>query len=112
MVQKQVFYMVDDLDGERGDDVTTVEFAYRGVRYEIDLSEKNQQRLDEALAPFREAARRAPGGGMSRPASRSRPVVDRVENQRIRIWAREQGLKISDRGRIPDNILEAYRKSH
>jgi Lsr2 len=35
-----------------------------------------------------------------------------VHNQAIREWAATQGMKISERGRIPSNVLEAYRKSH
>jgi hypothetical protein len=35
-----------------------------------------------------------------------------VQNQAIREWAAAQGMKISERGRIPSNVLEAYRSSH
>ena len=33
------------------------------------------------------------------------------ENQDIRVWARQTGLDIGDRGRIPDSIREQYRAS-
>jgi hypothetical protein len=39
----------------------------------------------------------------ARPAS-----ADREQNQAIREWARKQGMKVSDRGRIPAEVLEAY----
>jgi hypothetical protein len=30
----------------------------------------------------------------------------------VRAWAREQGLEVSDRGRLPARVLEAYRAAH
>jgi len=34
--------------------------------------------------------------------------VDRDQNQAIREWARMKGYKVSDRGRIPKEVTEAY----
>jgi hypothetical protein len=102
--------LVDDLDGSQATE--QVEFGVDGRSYEIDLSAANSAKLREALAPFISAARRA-GGRRSTPApAPSRPVSDRVQNQAIREWAVAQGMKISERGRIPSNVLEAYRTSH
>jgi hypothetical protein len=103
--------LVDDLDG--GEATEQVEFGVDGRSYEIDLSAANSAKLREALAPFISAARRA-GGRRSgpAPAAPSRPASDRVQNQAIREWAVAQGMKISERGRIPSNVLEAYRTSH
>jgi hypothetical protein len=103
--------LVDDLDGSEADE--QVEFAVDGRAYEIDLSTANSARLREALAPFISAARRA--GGRRRSSSSTpaaRPSTDREQNQAIREWAQSQGMKISERGRIPSNVLEAYHQSH
>jgi Lsr2 len=102
--------LVDDLDGSEA--VEQVEFAVDGKSYEIDLSAANSAKLRDALAPFISAARRAGGRRSSAPAAPSRPASDRAQNQAIREWAVAQGMKISERGRIPTNVLEAYRKSH
>jgi hypothetical protein len=107
--------LVDDLDGSEA--VEQVEFAVDGRSYEIDLSAANSAKLRDALAPFVSAARR---GGGRRPtpaaapprATPARPAADRVQNQAIREWAVAQGMKISERGRIPTNVLTAYHKSH
>ena len=103
--------LVDDLDGSEATE--QVEFGVDGRSYEIDLSAANSAKLREALAPFISAARRA---GVRRsaaaPPAPSRPVSDRVQNQALREWAQAQGMKISERGRIPSNVLEAYRTSH
>ena len=111
MAQKVDVKYVDDLDGSAASG--TVSFALDGRSYEIDLSAANSAKLREALAPFISAARRAGGRrSAAAPPAPSRPVSDRVQNQAIREWALAQGMKISERGRIPSNVLEAYRTSH
>jgi len=102
--------LVDDLDGGQADE--QVEFAVDGRSYEIDLSSANSARLRDALAPFVSAARRAGGRRRSAAAPVSRPSTDREQNQAIREWAQGQGMKISERGRIPSNVLEAYHQNH
>lgn len=111
MAKQTTVTLVDDLDGSEADE--QVEFAVDGRAYEIDLSTANSARLREALAPFISAARRAGGRrrSSSTPAA-ARPSTDREQNQAIREWAQSQGMKISERGRIPSNVLEAYHQSH
>jgi hypothetical protein len=105
--------LVDDLDGEVADE--TVEFGVDGKNYEIDLSTANAKKLRDALAEFVAAARRAGGrrrGGGAPAAAPRRPSIDREQNQAIREWARKRGMKVSDRGRIPAEVLEAYHKEN
>jgi hypothetical protein len=105
--------LVDDLDGEVADE--TVEFGVDGKNYEIDLSTANAKKLRDALAEFVAAARRAGGrrrGGGAPAAASHRPSIDREQNQAIREWARKRGMKVSDRGRIPAEVLEAYHKEN
>ena len=45
-------------------------------------------------------------------APKGRPAIDREQNQAIRDWARKRGMKVSDRGRIPAEVLEAYHKEN
>ncbi|GEL25793.1 Lsr2 family protein [Pseudonocardia sulfidoxydans NBRC 16205] len=105
--------LIDDLDGKAADE--TVEFGIDGKTYEIDLSESNAGKLRDALASYVAAARRA--GGRRRAAAGSAPAnrrqsVDREQNQAIRDWARKRGMKVSDRGRIPAEVLEAYHQEN
>jgi len=103
--------LVDDIDGTEADE--QVEFAVDGRSYEIDLSSANVARLRDALGPFISAARRTSGRRSSGgAAAAARPSTDREQNQAIREWAQQQGMKISERGRIPSNVLEAYHQSH
>ena len=113
MAQIREIRLVDDLDGEVADE--TVEFGVDGKNYEIDLSTANAKKLRDALAEFVAAARRAGGrrrGGGAPAAASRRPSIDREQNQAIREWARKRGMKVSDRGRIPAEVLEAYHKEN
>lgn len=111
MAQKVVVSLVDDLTGNVADE--TVEFGLDGKAYEIDLSSSNAGKLRDALASYVAAARR-PGGRRSSgsaSAGARRPVVDRELNQAIREWAREQGMNVSERGRIPADVAQAYHEA-
>lgn len=65
MATRITYTVVDDLDGST-DHVSTRRFSIDGVDYEIDLSPANSIRLDQALTPFRQAARRLPRAGRPR----------------------------------------------
>ncbi|WP_300011996.1 Lsr2 family protein [Pseudonocardia sp.] len=113
MAQIREIRLVDDLDGAEADE--TVEFGLDGKNYEIDLSEKNAGTLRDALAEFVAAARRTTTGrrrGASGAGAARRPAIDREQNQAIREWARKRGMKVSDRGRIPSEVLETYHREH
>ncbi|WP_028935443.1 histone-like nucleoid-structuring protein Lsr2 [Pseudonocardia spinosispora] len=109
MAQKVVVSLVDDLDGGQADQ--TVQFGFDGRNYEIDLSSNNADKLRAAMADYVAAARRASAsrrGGKTAAGSASTTAVDREQNQAIREWARKRGMNVSERGRIPADVLEAY----
>ncbi|MDA3624780.1 Lsr2 family protein [Saccharopolyspora oryzae] len=119
MAQKVTVTLVDDLDGGQADE--TVEFGLDGVAYQIDLSADNAGELRDALANYVSNARRAggrkkpgprPGSGGGRAAAGGSTSADREQNQAIREWARKRGLKVSDRGRIPADIVEQYHQAN
>ena len=111
MAQQVTVTLVDDLDGAEADE--TVEFGLDGAQYQIDLSEDNAERLRDLLGEFITAARRAGGRkrGPGRPPKGSvtrSAGADREQNQAIREWARKNGFQVSERGRIPAEVLDAY----
>jgi Lsr2 len=111
VAKKTTVTLVDDLDGSQAEE--QVAFAVDGRSYEIDLSSANSARLRDALAPYISAARRTGGRrGSGTTTATIRPTTDREQNQAIREWAVQQGMKISERGRIPSNVLEAYHQNH
>lgn len=116
MAQIREIRLIDDLDGAAADE--TVEFGLDGKSYEIDLSNGNAAKLRELLADFVGSARRSGGGGGRRrgaavmSTAARRPSIDREQNQAIRDWARKRGMKVSDRGRIPAEVLDAYHQEN
>ena len=112
----KITQLVDDIDGS-SDDVETKKFEFQGVAYEVDLSDKNRAALDEALEAYESAVKDLrpfvlAGHEVKRPkpakkSSSSAPYLDQ-----IRAWAREQGMEVSDKGRIPIHIREAYDEAH
>ncbi|MEU4426921.1 Lsr2 family protein [Actinoplanes sp. NPDC024001] len=113
MARQVITTLIDDLDGKKAD--RTVEFSLDGVSYTIDLSEANAGKLRKALDPYINAGTRL-GRTTGRIASRSgapvRTAGSRDENRLIREWAIRNGHKISERGRIPQEVSNAYRAAH
>jgi len=107
MAQRVQVILEDDLDG--GQAAETVEFALDGVSYEIDLSDGNASALRNDFARWVGHSRRSGGrrqtrrrnGGASSGASRE-------ELARIREWGRNNGYSVSDRGRVSQDVQDAY----
>lgn len=108
MAQKVNIVLIDDIDESSA--AETVSFALDGKDYVIDLNEKNAKKLRDALAPYVAHARRA-GGGVS-GSRRRRGSTSRGNAAEIRAWARENGYKVPERGRIPAEINQAYAAAH
>lgn len=111
MAQSTIIQFVDDIDGtDLADaDNPTVTFGLDGTTYEIDLSDDNQDALREALAPYIEAGRRV-SGGRGRPAGRSSKPAETngAAAADVRAWAIGQGLDVPSRGRIPQEVRDAF----
>jgi hypothetical protein len=103
MAQTVVVKLTDDLDGS--DAVRTVSYSLDGKSYEIDLSEKNVERLQKALQPFIEKSRGA-GKAFGARRSNSRSLfsqLDPAEKERFRAWA---GLPTARR--ITDRRVQSW----
>ena len=108
MARTTVTQITDDIDGSANAD--EVAFSYGGVDYVIDLSKKNRSAFEKAIKPYVEAARRAP---RKRAASRSAGNSNsRRDLNAVRQWAKEQGIEVSDRGRIAGTVLAQYDAAH
>ncbi|HZK04647.1 MAG TPA: Lsr2 family protein [Actinomycetaceae bacterium] len=107
MAKKVVVHLVDDIDG--GVAAETVNFGLDGVQYEIDLTEENAAELRASLERWIAGARRASGRRSTREAGRgTRRPASASDASKIRLWARDQGIEVSDRGRIPAELRERY----
>jgi hypothetical protein len=97
VARKVEITLVDDLDGSPATE--TVHFGLDGNHYEIDLGEANAAGLRSLLAPYIEAGRRS-------------NAYSSAEAPAIRAWAAENGFQVSERGRLHQEIIEAYRSAH
>lgn len=105
MAQKVNIVLVDDIDGTEADE--TVSFALDGKDYAIDLTDKNAQKLRDALAPFIGHARRETGRAKRGGRGNGGPAPSE-----IRAWARENGFDVPERGRVSAEVRDAYSAAH
>ncbi len=116
MAKQVITVLTDDLDGTDAD--RTVEFGLDGVNYTIDLSDKNAGKLRKALEAYIAAGHRVgrgPTGGRGGPRTRAVAVAggsSRDQNQAIRAWAAKNGYEVSERGRIPVSVMQAFNEAH
>jgi cytochrome c553 len=116
MARKAVtsYEYTDDLTGEalEENDIHTVNFSYGNQDYEIDLSTKNYDELDRTLSKYTSKARRV--GKTEKVVGRRRNTLASVSNHlaAVREWAGNNGYKVSPRGRISQEVLDAYNAAH
>ena len=110
--------LLDDLDGSDADETFSYEFD--GRSYEIDLTTEHANRLEQAfqlLDPFVDHLRRVSPGKSKRTTRPGQAVAKKVgarsssrfDAKVVRTWAWENGIELSDRGRIPANVVEKWR---
>ncbi len=108
MAQKVHIVLEDDLDGS--DATQTVSFGLDGTSYEIDLNDKNAASLRDAMANYVGHARKVSGSRRGRRSSASSSNGHSAKE--IRDWARSNGHKVPERGRIPSGVREAFEAAH
>ncbi|WP_032403811.1 histone-like nucleoid-structuring protein Lsr2 [Rhodococcoides fascians] len=122
MAKRVTTQLVDDIDGSVIDDESgeTIEFAVNGVEYVIDLKAKNATEFHRKLDYYIEHSTRvggrkrkpSPAGATTTVKTGTPATRDPAQVRAIRQWAADEGYEISDRGRIPAAIEEAYNAAH
>lgn len=106
MARRVQYLLIDDIDG--GEATETIQFGLDGANYEIDLSTENADKLRGTLEAWSSHARKARRG-----SSRKTTRTDLGPSpQVLRKWARAHGHELSDRGRVPETIRQAYVAAH
>ena len=115
MAQRTIVQLVSDLSGDEMQDGEgrTVEFSVDGTSYTIDLTDKEAAGFDKALAMYIEHATKTSGGtagGRKRSSTGGKSGSSRSKDElaNIRAWAQENGHQVSERGRIKQDVLDAY----
>ncbi|MBF4615465.1 histone-like nucleoid-structuring protein Lsr2 [Curtobacterium sp. VKM Ac-1376] len=108
MAQKVTTHVVDDLTGDviETDRGSTVQFAFDGSNYEIDLTDDNADNLREAFSDYVAAARKVSGRSSRSTTAKGRSNPD--ELAKIREWAAANGHEVAARGRISQQVRDAY----
>ena len=108
MAQKVQVVLIDDLDG--GSATETVSFGLDGTKYEIDLNADNAAALRADLEKWTAKARKVSAGRARRAAGSGRK--SRTDAHAVREWARAQGMEVSERGRVSQDLRDAYDAAH
>ncbi|MEX5298222.1 Lsr2 family protein [Kocuria sp. CPCC 205292] len=103
MAQSVMVILEDDLDGGLADE--SVQFSLDGKQYEIDLNRANAKKLRETLHPVISSGQQEQVK-QARAAGARTTAADNPEAAKIRAWAQENGRKVSDRGRIAQEIRQ------
>ncbi|WP_248582737.1 Lsr2 family protein [Nocardioides sp. InS609-2] len=107
MARKTITQITDDVDGSK--DAQEVFFSFDGIDYTIDLGKKNKAAFEKAMATYLEAAAKAP---RRNPKKVSTANDARRDLSVIREWAKNQGLNVSDRGRVAQSTIDKYEAAH
>ncbi|WP_372736150.1 Lsr2 family protein [Nocardioides sp.] len=102
MAQRVQIVLDDDIDG--GEATETISFALDGTNYEIDLNASNAAKLREALATYIGHGRKVTGTRRSKRSA----ATGKGSAKEVRAWARANGMKVTDRGRVSQEVREAY----
>ncbi|HYB85603.1 MAG TPA: Lsr2 family protein [Streptosporangiaceae bacterium] len=103
MATKITVVLEDDIQGGPAEE--TLRFGLDGREYEIDLNSTNAAAFRQQIAPYLEHARRAGSRPTQRPV---RTAASRERSADIRAWAKDNGIAVSERGRIPANVIQQY----
>ncbi|HEY6279910.1 MAG TPA: Lsr2 family protein [Streptosporangiaceae bacterium] len=85
-------------------------FSFDGRDYEIDLCLKHSDRFDETISRYAERARKS-SARLARGIKR-RTAAHRQHSASVRAWAKKAGITVSDRGRIPAEVVARYDAAH
>ena len=110
MAQKVQVMLLCDLDDGNVDAAETLQFSLGNAAYEVDVCAKHAQQIRDGLQPFVIQARKVSTGAAGR--RRQRTAGSRQETASIRSWAKDQGIQVNERGRIPASVVKEYEAAH
>lgn len=119
MAQKVQVLITCDLDDEETEAAETVTFGHNGATYELEMCQQHLDEFNNWIGEYIAAARRVGTAARARRSASTAPATRRRPPRRsrsgragdlgaIREWARANGYKVSDRGRISGAVREAY----
>ncbi|QNJ57084.1 nucloid associated Lsr2-like [Gordonia phage Rabbitrun] len=111
MSRQEVIRVIDDYDGQpiENEEPIVMEFSVEGEQYQLDLRPSNVTKFQKDMTKWTDKAQKV-GGRRKRRAKAVAPTkaAKSAELAEIRNWARDNGYEVSDKGRVPAEIREAF----
>ena len=117
MAQRTIVQLTDDLDGKPIPDGKgeTIRFGLDRTEYEIDLADKNAKALRDTFAKYVSGGRRTGARSTGRGrASRTAAAHEArgYDPKAVRAWAESQGIQVSQRGRVPADLVAKFQAAN
>lgn len=116
MAKRVIEVLTSDISGDemKPGEGRTIDFSVDGTSYSIDLTDKEAQGFDKAIAIYVEHATKVSGRRSSGTSTRRSGGSGRSKEElaQVREWAQANGHEVSPRGRIKAEVLEAYDSAH
>lgn len=107
MAKKTIEKFYSDISGDEiEDNVKSLNFAFDGTSYEIDLTAKERDEFASALKPYIDVARKSGRSTSKTSAGAKRDLAP------IREWAAKNNIEVSARGRIAQSVIDQYDAAH
>jgi len=118
MAQRTELILTCDVHDGAAEAADTVSFTVEGQAYECELCEPHLNEFREAMEIWSShsrpvgGARGSQSAGRASRGSRKRAASEGPSSSDVREWAREQGMEVSSRGRVPAELHAAYAAAH
>lgn len=99
------FILSDDLTGNESEDVTNHVYMIDNVFYEVDFSVASFALFEKALAEFIKVSRET-----RRITATAKGEASQAEV--IRQWAKANGMEVAEKGRLSEDVINAYDRAH
>lgn len=103
MARREITQFFDDIDNKplSEEELIVIRFSVDGKDYLLDVSQDNADKFHAALEPFVKAARQP----VKKDTRRYKPAD-------VREWAAKHGYQVAERGKIPNDVIVAYRNAN
>ncbi|MBO1267101.1 histone-like nucleoid-structuring protein Lsr2 [Arthrobacter cavernae] len=113
MAKQTITRIISDLSGEvleegQGE---TIAFGFGKKSYTIDLTQSEADEFRKTIHKYSSVATEEVAR-LPRTSGSSAPKSPKEDLTPIREWAKSQGLKVSDRGRVSAEVMSAYHAAH
>lgn len=107
-MQKTVVTYIDDVSKKETPKVETIEFAFEGKTYEIDLNPLNAANFRRSIDKYVKNGRKVSSPGRRKQVDGRTITHPKDYIQTVRQWAKDNGIEVAERGRVPLAIYKQY----